>query len=149
MGRYYFPYKDPVLRILKQADFHPIATWIFHTLKPDYPDLALSTVTRNLIKFRDRGLISEVRLKAESRWDICTSPHYHFYCSRCGALYNLDLVEFRDIDQIVSVKTGFKVVEHKLFFTGLCDKCLRNEPISGKIGFSVAPIDWNKELSYT
>ena len=43
--------RDAILTCLRQTKSHPTAEWIYQKLKPEYPNLSLGTVYRNLSEF--------------------------------------------------------------------------------------------------
>ena len=47
----HFRKRDAILNCLRQTDVHPSAEWVHAQLKPEYPDLSLGTVYRNLALF--------------------------------------------------------------------------------------------------
>ena len=49
-----------ILAAIQGTDCHPSAEWVYQQLKPSHPGLSLGTVYRNLIFFRQQGLIQSV-----------------------------------------------------------------------------------------
>ena len=53
----HFRKRDAILTCLRQTTVHPSADWVYARLKPEYPDLSLGTVYRNLALFKEQGKI--------------------------------------------------------------------------------------------
>src|SRR5574344_1568990 len=58
------------------------------------------------------------------RYDADLSPHSHFECERCGAVYDLD-IKPQDISK--KMPRGFKVHQTYFYVFGLCSHCKKNE----------------------
>ena len=117
--------REAILACLRSTKSHPTADWIYAQLKPDYPDLSLATVYRNLNALKDAGLIRSVGIvDGQERFDAMTEPHPHAVCARCGNMIDLSgvLVPHELIDA-VQAETGFAISEAVLQFTGLCPEC--------------------------
>lgn len=116
--------REAILRAIQDTDTHPSASWVYERLKPEFPDLSLATVYRNIAEFVKEGLIVSVgNVNGLERYDARVHPHTHFICNCCGAVY--DLCDYDDgiVDSAVTDQTGFCVERHELIFKGLCNKC--------------------------
>ena len=120
--------RDAMLKLLKGTDCHPSADWIYQQLKPEFPDLSLGTVYRNLMFFRERGEIQSVGVvKGQERFDALVKPHSHFVCDCCGAVSDLHQVKVdATLEQSVCQQYGFSVNRHELTFYGTCPDCMQN-----------------------
>ena len=117
--------REAILTCLRSTESHPTADWIYAQLKPDYPDLSLATVYRNLSALKESGLIRSVGVvNGQERFDATTESHPHAVCSRCGKMIDLsDLLVPHELVAAVQAETGFAVSEAVLQFTGLCPEC--------------------------
>ena len=115
-----------ILEAIQNTTTHPTAEWIYQAGKPEYPDLSLGTVYRNLAKFKEEGVIVSVGVvNGQERFDADTNPHNHFICTECGSI--LDLKERylpSSLHQMLSEKYGVQVNSHELTFYGVCQDCL-------------------------
>ncbi len=123
--RKYSRKREAILETLRATKEHPSAEWIYSKLKPQYPDLSLGTVYRNLSLFLKEGNIILIgNVNGQDRYDANTIPHLHFVCDHCGRLLDLDIPDESDklYDTILS-QHHCKVLYHNLVFHGLCEHC--------------------------
>jgi Fur family peroxide stress response transcriptional regulator len=116
--------REAILHVLQGTDTHPTADWIYDEVRKVIPNVSKGTVYRNLKVLREMGEISELDLSGTvSRYEGRKENHYHFRCSRCGRVFDLDEPVDRELDARVARSTGFKVACHQLEFRGLCREC--------------------------
>ena len=125
----HFRKRDAILTCLRSTDVHPSADWIFARLKPDYPDISLGTVYRNLSLFKKQGLIVSIgTVNGVERFDGNTDPHVHFICTGCCSVTDLPAIAVPDtLSREVASQTGGQVEQCQLTFTGHCMKCMKGE----------------------
>ena len=103
---------------------HPTADVVYMNVRQDCPNISLGTVYRNLTLLADIGEISRLRLgDGVDHFDADTSHHYHFVCSECASVIDL---EMDNIDHIVSAAgTRFdgEITGHVTYFYGTCGCC--------------------------
>ena len=67
--------RQAILEALCATREHPTAEMLYQQLKPDYPELSLGTVYRNLGVLAEEGLaVSVVRVAGQERYDATTAP---------------------------------------------------------------------------
>lgn len=122
-----------ILAALQETQTHPTAEWIFRRLKPQYPDLSLGTVYRNLNRFREKGLALSVGVvNGYERFDGNTAPHTHLICKECGAVVDVSAPapgpeEF----QKIAGETGCWIDSASVTLRGLCPQCAGKEREDG------------------
>lgn len=114
--------RQAILECVRSTDVHPSAEWVYQELKPEYPDLSLGTVYRNLAAFKKEGLVESLgTIDGLERFDGNTEPHAHFICKQCAAIIDLPglklPVRFEDI-----IECG-RAEELELRFRGVCNEC--------------------------
>lgn len=83
-----------MLSALAATKEHPSVDELYRQLKPDYPELSLGTVYRNLSVLQEEGLAQCVaHVDGQARFDGRTDPHAHFICRRCGRVMDMELPE--------------------------------------------------------
>ena len=86
----HFRKRDAILTCVRATDVHPSADWVYARLKPEFPDISLGTVYRNLNRFRAESKVCCVAtVRGTERFDANTTPHVHFICSHCDAVIDL------------------------------------------------------------
>ena len=86
--------REAILTCLHGTTCHPTAEWVYQQLKPQFPDLSLGTVYRNLAAFKAEGVIDSVGVvNGLERYDGNTIPHAHIVCESCGALLDAETIE--------------------------------------------------------
>lgn len=121
--------RDAILHLMQGTDCHPSADWVYQQLKPEFPDLSLGTVYRNLNQLREEKLIRQVGVvNGQERFDADTRVHGHFVCGCCGAV--IDVPDYTPGDKVIenlSKEYGFMVEGHEFYLRGLCETCYKNE----------------------
>lgn len=116
--------REVILSVLRSTDTHPNADWIYQEVKQVLPHISLGTVYRNLRILVESGEALELSFgSTSSRFDGNPENHYHFVCSGCGNVYDLDLPVKLYLDEQVSKESGHKVLDHRLEFYGICKMC--------------------------
>ena len=102
---------------------HPTAETVYMNVKKDFPNISLGTVYRNLTLLADIGEISRIHVgDGVDHFDADTSPHYHFICSECGCVRDLDMPGI-DLDEIASRNFDGQIECHTVYFHGRCRDC--------------------------
>lgn len=127
--------RDAMLALLRSTHSHPSADWVYRQLKPEFPDLSLGTVYRNLNQLSDERIIRRLGVvNGQERFDADTSPHAHFVCTDCGAVIDLpDCSPGREYIATLSNQYGFMVEEHEFHLKGSCEACVKNQNMKEKL----------------
>lgn len=104
---------------------HPSADWIYHQLRPQFPDLSLATVYRNLTQLKAAGLIQSLGVvSGQERFDAIVEPHTHFICTQCGAVQDLPQMALpQELIASAEADSGCQITGVSLRLTGLCPRC--------------------------
>jgi len=122
------------LRITKQRQIildelcsvtsHPTADLLYQMVRKRLPKISLGTVYRNLEIMSECGIIQKLDIGGtQKRFDGAPHVHYHVRCSRCGRVDDLDLPPDFNVEKAAAKLTSFKILRHRLEFTGLCPEC--------------------------
>ena len=100
---------------------------VYQQLKPQFPDLSLGTVYRNLAAFKAEGVIDSVGVvNGLERYDGNTIPHAHIVCESCSAVLDAETIELPDeLLAHVQQDTGCEIRRYQISFTGVCPNCLQ------------------------
>jgi Fur family peroxide stress response transcriptional regulator len=117
--------RDAILELIRAADTHPSADWVYSGLKADFPDLSLGTVYRNIAMLKANGLLQSVgTVSGEERFDGDVSEHTHFVCEKCGAVIDIDEGGGPHSACLeIGEKYGLTVTRRQLTFYGSCPRC--------------------------
>ncbi|MFQ6093277.1 MAG: transcriptional repressor [bacterium] len=115
--------RETVLEILRSADCHPTADWVYEQARKVIPNISLGTVYRNLNLLAEQNRALRFDHGHVSRYDGRTENHYHFVCTRCGKVCDVDVPINKRLNRKVASKTGFDVSSHRAVFFGRCDGC--------------------------
>ncbi len=86
--------REAILTCLHGTTCHPTAEWVYQQLKPQFPDLSLGTVYRNLAAFKAEGVIDSVGVvNGLERYDGNTIPHARVYGNGTTVKNNPDISE--------------------------------------------------------
>ena len=113
-----------ILEILQKSDTHPTVEEIYEEVHRKHPTISKVTVYRDLRQLADDRDIQRVFLPGDlERYDKRPDHHYHFKCRVCGALFDVDIEDRSDMDEMVRQKYGFHVDKHDVVFLGVCSEC--------------------------
>ncbi len=119
--------RKALLEILYSADTPLSAQELLAALTKKKITVNKTTVYRELDFLHDKELIEEVQFGKESmkRYEFALGTHHHhIQCMNCGTVADVDMPdELKSASALIRKQTGFRVLEHSLEFSGLCDNC--------------------------
>lgn len=117
--------REALYNALRATTVHPTAEWLYAALRPEYPDLSLGTVYRNLKKFCAEGKARSVGvINGQEHFDANVSPHTHLICRSCGTVRDLFEINVSDeIAQQAADVSGYQITGVSLRLMGLCPSC--------------------------
>lgn len=117
--------REAILSYLRSTDTHPTAECVYRQLKPDFSDLSLGTVYRNLALFKQEGVIGSACIEdGMERFDRNAVPHAHFVCNACHQVIDLDGFDITaELLQKAVAKLQVQVDTCHLLFRGRCTVC--------------------------
>ena len=116
--------KTLTLDAVRTMKCHPTADQIYAFVAEKYPEISRATVYRNLNQLCEAGEIGRVKNPyGADRFDHIAGRHFHFICSSCGDLVNVELDDVAHLAHLCENQTGAQVKECNIFFEGLCRNC--------------------------
>lgn len=101
---------------------HPTAIDIFQDVRKDDKDFSFATVYNTLDVLVKQGVVKQIKTDEKScRFDPNTNLHGHFYCKKCGRLFDIELIQNKIIDD---TSTFGKVEDYEIKLFGICNNCL-------------------------
>lgn len=118
--------REMIKAFLMERRDHPTADVIYMNVRQQNPNISLGTVYRNLTLLADIGEIQRLRLgDGVDHFDAEMTPHYHFVCSECGNVLDLEMANIDSINDIASVNFPGKIAGHVAYFYGTCPACTK------------------------
>lgn len=122
--------REAIQRCLMGCHDHPTAETVYLRIKDEFPNISLGTVYRNLSLLSDLGEICKITTTGgPDRFDGNTTPHYHFACTSCGNVMDIDLPPQEHLNMLAATDFTGKIEAHTIQFTGICPDCLQNKTI--------------------
>ena len=123
------PQRIAILKILAKSKAHPGVESIYEQVKPDFPTTSLATVYKTVTLAKELGEVMELGFsEGGNRYDGSNpSPHPHLICLRCKKILDPDIDLLSDMTLEVARESGFKIVNHRLDFFGVCPECQKTE----------------------
>lgn len=120
--------RESIKKYLAGTKEHPTADMVYENVKKSYPNISLGTVYRNLNLLAEIGEAIKITTPdGGDRFDGCTAPHYHFICTDCGSVLDLEMEDISYINDIASKNFDGTIERHNAIFFGRCGKCIKNE----------------------
>lgn len=125
-------YRTAILELVNSRQDHFSASDVYDALRSDHPRISLGTVYRNLSLLAQNGNLNSFKAPdGVERFEAVTSPHIHFVCTSCGAIYDIHSESACSaIRQAVS-EAGHIPTMAELQVTGLCQACSADRPDVG------------------
>jgi len=118
--------RESIKKYLSQTKDHPTADTVYMHIRSIYPNISLGTVYRNLNLLVEQG--EAIKLSYGSgadRFDGNVHPHYHFLCTSCQRVLDLDIGprEIEQINDIARENFAGEIRGCSAFFYGKCPDC--------------------------
>lgn len=121
--------RESIKEYLSQTKEHPTADTVYMHIREKYPNISLGTVYRNLNLLVDLGEIIKLSPgNGSDRFDGNPLPHYHFVCTKCSCVQDLDITPgaLDHINRIAEAGFNGEIQGHSVFFYGKCSNCKLN-----------------------
>lgn len=118
--------REMIKSFLMTRKDHPTADMVYMNVRQRNPNISLGTVYRNLTLLADIGEIQRLRVgDGVDHFDADTSLHYHFVCTKCGCVEDLDMDSIEEINEAASARFDGQIDGHVTYFYGTCGNCLQ------------------------
>lgn len=116
--------RESIKRYLDSHRIHPTAETVYRSMQEEYPNISLGTVYRNLNLLAELGEILRISPgSGPDRYDGNIQPHYHFVCTECGQVLDLDMEPQTHLNALAKERFDGTITGHATHFFGLCPKC--------------------------
>ena len=104
------PQKLEIFRIIASSASHPQAKEIHEQIKKKFENISLATVYKNLIGFKELGLIIEIPLTGSpNRYDAKLETHCHIVDTKSDQVYDLGKNCGFNLSQVIMGKKVKKI----------------------------------------
>lgn len=121
--------RDAIKNFLMSRKDHPTAETVYAHVSQEYPNISLGTVYRNLSFLVDNGQAIKVPCNDGSvHFDANIQPHYHFQCTECGSVIDLDFDSAtleKAFNEAAGSHFGGSIEGNVTFFYGKCPECAK------------------------
>ncbi len=118
-----------ILDILSHAKIPLSANEIKNRCAEKQPNMALTTVYRNLDSMLDNNLIIRHRIdNKEYCYELKKDKHSHYLiCKSCNKKIVLPGCPLEELENSIKVNTGFHITSHNLELEGYCKECEKEQ----------------------
>jgi Fur family peroxide stress response transcriptional regulator len=119
------PQRITILKVLVGGIEHPTVERIYEQVKSDFPTTSLATVYKTVTLLKELNEVLELGFpEGSNRYDGNRPyPHPHVICIQCKKIVDPDLSGLADMTSELKEETGFKIINHRLDFFGVCPSC--------------------------
>lgn len=116
-----------IVEELLKLHTHPTADELYRLVRERLPRISLGTVYRNLEMLSEEGVVRRINLGGRrARFDGDVAGHQHLRCRVCGRIDDLRLgAEPTECDAAALEGTGYRLVERRVEFIGVCPDCAK------------------------
>ena len=119
-------------RLLLEALFdgpgHRTAEELAESVQSRAPDVALSTVYRNLDELEKLGVVVHSHLgHGPATYHLAEGAHCHFVCQECGTAVEAPDELFHSLAEAARRRYGFEIDTRHFAILGRCTACRREE----------------------
>lgn len=121
--------RGAIMEILRESADPVSAEEIFVRLQAGWPNLALSTVYRNLERFAQEAMVHrDVFNDGVVRYSVAREHHGHYLvCTGCSRKIKIEDCPLTPLEQDLARETGYEIEGHTLTIYGKCPDCVRRD----------------------
>ena len=113
-----------VLKALEDNACHPDVSELVKSPFIQDSKISIATLYRKLNKLTQMGKIKKIEgLEQSAHFDHNTHEHYHFICSTCGKIYDIDKEMASEFRAEILDKYGHDTIVSEITFKGICKNC--------------------------
>lgn len=113
-----------VLKALSDNGCHPDVNELVKSAFIQDSKMGIATLYRKLKKLTQMGKIKKIEgLEQSAHFDHNTHEHYHFICSKCGKIYDVDKEMAKEFKSEILKKYGHDALSMEITFKGICKNC--------------------------
>ena len=114
-------------KCMRDATEHPVVDQVWEKVKRELPTISRESVYRILNDFASRGVIGALeRPDVVARYDCNPERHDHFFCDRCGRVFDFEAPTLPTLAEELAGRFG-RVERAEIRARGVCRECLERE----------------------
>ena len=119
------PQRVAILNELASNDTHPSVENVYEQVKKNFSTTSRATVYKTVALLKELNEILELGFPdGGNRYDGNKPyPHPHLICTQCKKIVDPDLQSLTEMTSELVLETGFKILNHRLDFFGICPDC--------------------------
>ena len=120
--------RDRLYSLIKESKRHPTAKWLLEQMSTYFPSINEGNLYRNIRILIDEGhIVARTFDDNTEHYDAITTNHYHFVCSRCGKIIDIDIDVTQCVPKEIQQRLPHRIDTHTIQFFGVCEDCLQHE----------------------
>lgn len=122
----YSKQREAIKEYLCSTHEHPTADMVYENIRRTFPNISLGTVYRNLALLTELGEIKKIASpNGPDRFDAESRPHYHFTCTECGEISDIDSSDAKEalLEEVLKDFKGM-ITDEEIHFYGICPRCM-------------------------
>ena len=126
------PQRKEILQIFVEHPEHLSAEDVYSLLHEKESEIGLATVYRALDLLSKLGILVQIDFgDGCARYELNTADpnvhhHHHLICLNCKKVIEFDEDLLDELEEVISRKSGFKIINHEVKFFGYCKDCRPN-----------------------
>jgi len=125
------PQRKEILQIFVDSEegSHLSAEEVYELLRQKDFDFGLATVYRTLELLNELGILNKVEFgDGRTRYELSAAnpqlhQHHHLICLNCKKIIEFEDDLLDDLENLISKKSDFEIVNHEVKFFGYCSDC--------------------------
>ena len=123
------PQRKEILQIFVDHPEHLSAEDVYGLLREKESEIGLATVYRALDLLSKLGILVQIDFgDGCARYELNTADpnvhhHHHLICRKCKKVIEFDEDLLDELEEVISRKSGFQILNHEVKFFGYCKDC--------------------------
>ncbi len=123
------PQRKEILQIFVDHPEHLSAEDVYDLLREKESEIGLATVYRALDLLSKLGILVQIDFgDGCARYELNTADpnvhhHHHLICVKCKKVIEFDEDLLDELEEVISRKSGFQILNHEVKFFGYCKDC--------------------------
>lgn len=114
-----------IMQYLLKHSTHPTVDVIYNDLHDQIPTLSKTTIYNTLKLFEEKKAVLALNIEEkEVHYDGDIHRHAHFYCVKCGKIFDIMLDE--NINFANEQTKDFEIIDTQIYHKGICPDCKKN-----------------------